>query len=129
MARGPENAEVAEEELEKLLAEVSRLDSSNVVLVARAFAHFLRLANVAEQNHRVRIVHRRRNAGLASIEDIASTIVRVAGGTTPDGASCEELDRLDGVSATQPLTAASIDEMVDALQNTVSCSSSSILFN
>ncbi len=41
-------------QFEKLAAELSRMPVESALPVARAFAHFLNLANVAEQHHRIR---------------------------------------------------------------------------
>jgi phosphoenolpyruvate carboxylase len=43
-----------EEEFDELAAELARLPVTATLPVARAFAHFLNLANIAEQHHRIR---------------------------------------------------------------------------
>jgi phosphoenolpyruvate carboxylase len=44
----------ADDDFERLAAELARMPVEAVLPVARAFAHFLHLANVAEQHHRIR---------------------------------------------------------------------------
>ena len=43
-----------EVDISKLMARLDRLDTSEMVILARAFALFLNLANIAEQHHQVR---------------------------------------------------------------------------
>ncbi len=76
------------DDFERLRADVlGRLSTEDALPVARAFAHFLTLANIAEQHHRIR---RRRHylADRAASEQpgsLAETFRRlVAGGVAPD---------------------------------------------
>jgi len=55
------NADAAE----ALRARLAALDSDDALPVVRAFAHFLALANIAEQHHRVRLRRKSQRAGRA----------------------------------------------------------------
>ena len=53
-ARGSEGAEAGRSSFEELASLLSTLSTETALPTARAFAHFLSLANIAEQHHRVR---------------------------------------------------------------------------
>ena len=78
----------AHEDFETLAGELSRLPVERALPVARAFAHFLHLANVAEQHHRIRRrrVYQRDTSARPQRGSSGETFPRLlAGGVTPDG--------------------------------------------
>jgi phosphoenolpyruvate carboxylase len=77
----------AHEDFETLAGELSRLPVERALPVARAFAHFLHLANVAEQHHRIRRrrVYLRDTSSRPQRGSTGETFPRLlAGGVTPD---------------------------------------------
>ena len=74
-------------DFEELATALSQLPVDSALAVARAFAHFLNLANIAEQHHRIRRRREYRQRPDAppqrgSCEDVFARLV--AGGVTPD---------------------------------------------
>lgn len=78
--------EGAAEAFRELASEIAGMPLETAVPVARAFSHFLQLANVAEQHHRIRrrrLAHRDAGArpGAGSLEE---AIPRLAAATSPE---------------------------------------------
>src|SRR5688572_26628062 len=75
-----------------LADELSRIDVDDALTLARAFAHFLHLANIAEQHHRVRRrrAYLRDPAAAPQRGSCADAFARLlAGGVAPDRRSEE----------------------------------------
>ena len=69
---------------EALRARLAALDSGQALTVARAFAHFLALANIAEQHHRVRVHRKNVQAGESHGATLDTFEHCLFAGVTPD---------------------------------------------
>lgn len=114
-ARAAGDETVAAARLAELAGTLRKLSGEEMLLVARGFAHFLSLANVAEQNHRVRAVKRRRAASRPRFEDFATSVTRIAG----DDEAVRRMETISGVGDTQPLRRGDLDDVIDALSRQV----------
>jgi phosphoenolpyruvate carboxylase len=86
LAKRSRHAGQADESFETLAAELHSMPTDAAVPIARSFAHFLNLANIAEQHHRLRRrrAYQRDPQGRPQQASIEETLPRlVAGGLAP----------------------------------------------